>query len=146
MAEPVTPSWARTGTLGLSVAGLAVSVYLTVDHFTTRSVLACPATATVNCAKVTTSSYASVLGIPVALYGLVFFVAMVALTLPYAWRDPRLRTVRLGAAVVGVAFVVYLVGAELFGVGAICLWCTAVHVITVAIFAVLAFAMALERP
>jgi uncharacterized membrane protein len=146
MAEPVTPSWARTGTLGLSVAGLAVSVYLTVDHFTTRSVLACPATATVNCTKVTTSSYASVLGIPVALYGLVFFAAMVALTLPYAWRDPRLRTVRLGAAVVGVAFVVYLVGAELFGVGAICLWCTAVHVITVAIFAVLAFAMALERP
>ena len=145
MPEPVTPSWARTGTLALSVAGLAVSVYLTVDHFTTRSVLACPATASVNCEKVTTSSYASVLGIPVALYGLVFFVAMVALTLPYAWRDPRLRTARLGAALVGVAFVVYLVGAELFGVGAICLWCTAVHVITVAIFGVLAFAVALER-
>ena len=145
MADRSTPAWARTATLALSVAGLAVSVYLTVDHFTTRSVLACPATASVNCAKVTTSAYASVLGIPVALYGLVFFVAMVALTLPYAWRDPRLRSVRLGAAVVGVAFVVYLVGAELFGVGAICLWCTAVHVITVAIFGVLAFAVALER-
>ena len=146
MAERVTPSWARTAALGLSVAGLAVSVYLTVDHFTTRTVLACPANASVDCHKVTTSEYASVLGIPVALYGLVFFVGMVALTLPYAWRDPRLRRVRLGASLVGVASVIYLVGAELFGVGAICLWCTAVHVITVAIFAVLAFAMALERP
>jgi len=95
MADRSTPAWARTATLALSVAGLAVSVYLTVDHFTTRSVLACPATASVNCAKVTTSAYASVLGIPVALYGLVFFVAMVALTLPYAWRDPRLHSVRV---------------------------------------------------
>ena len=145
MAERVTPAWARTGTLGLSAAGLAVSVYLTVDHFNTRSVLACPASATVDCEKVTTSQYASVLGIPVALYGLVFFVGMVALTLPYAWRDPRLRTVRLGAALVGVAWVVYLVGVELFAVNAICLWCTAVHVITVALFAVLAFATALDH-
>jgi uncharacterized membrane protein len=145
MAERATPAWARTGTLGLSLAGLAVSVYLTIDHFGTRSVLACPANATVNCEKVTTSSYASVLGIPVALYGLVFFVAMVALTLPYAWRDPRLRPVRLGAALVGVAWVVYLVGVELFAVDAICLWCTAVHVITVALFAILAFATALDH-
>jgi uncharacterized membrane protein len=98
MAE--TPAWARSGTLGLSVAGLAVSVYLTVDHFTTRPVLACPATATVNCEKVLTSSWANVLGIPVALYGLVFFIAM---TWPSAWRDPRLNPVRLGAAAVGVA-------------------------------------------
>jgi uncharacterized membrane protein len=143
MAE--APGWARTGSLGLAGVGLALSVYLTVDHFTTRPVLACPATATVNCEKVTTSSYASVLGIPVAIYGLVFFVAMVALTLPFAWRDPRLRPVRLGAAGVGVASVVYLVGVELFGVDALCLWCTAVHVVTFALFAVLAFAAALDR-
>jgi uncharacterized membrane protein len=143
MAE--APGWARTGSLGLSAVGLALSVYLTVDHFTTRPVLACPATAAVNCEKVTTSQYASVLGIPVAIYGLVFFVAMVALTLPFAWRDPRLRPVRLGAAAVGVASVVYLVGVELFGVDAICLWCTGVHVVTFALFAVLAYAAALER-
>ena len=142
MAE--TPAWARTGTLGLSVAGLAVSVYLTVDHFTTRPVLACPATATVNCEKVLTSSWANVLGIPVALYGLVFFIAMVGLTWPSAWRDPRLGRVRLGAAAVGVVAVVYLVGVELFAVDSICLWCTAVHVITVALFAMLAFAAALS--
>jgi uncharacterized membrane protein len=142
MAEP---SWARTGALALSVAGLAVSVYLTVDHFTTRSVLACPATASVNCEKVTTSQYAWVLGIPVALYGLVFFVAMVALTVPPAWRDDRLRRVRLGACLVGVASVVYLVGVELFVLDTICLWCTAVHVLTIALFGVFAFALALER-
>jgi uncharacterized membrane protein len=147
MAEPATPTpaWARYGSLGLSAAGLAISIYLTVDHFTTSPVLACPATATVNCQKVLTSPSAVVLGIPVAVYGLVFFVAMVALTVPAAWRDDRLRRVRLGMCLVGVAAVVYLVGVELFVLDSICLWCTAVHVLTVALFGVLAFALALER-
>jgi uncharacterized membrane protein len=143
---PETPGWARTGSLGLAGVGLALSIYLTVDHFTTRPMLACPATATVNCEKVTTSQYASVLGIPVAIFGLVFFVAMLALTLPITWRYTWLRPVRLGAAAVGVASVVYLVGVELFGVGAICLWCTAVHVVTFALFAVLVFAAAFDKP
>jgi uncharacterized membrane protein len=142
MAEP---AWSRYGTLGLSAAGLAVSLYLTIDHFTTSPVLACPATAAVNCQKVLTSPSAVVLGVPVAVYGLVFFAAMVALTLPYAWRNQRLRTARLAVSLVGVATVIYLIGVELFTVGSICLWCTAVHVITIALFAMFAFAMALER-
>ena len=141
MAEP---TWARYGSLGLSAAGLAISVYLTVDHYTSRPVLACPATAFVDCEKVTNSPQSMLLGIPVAVYGLVFFAGMVALTLPMAWRDRRLRTVRLGASLVGVAAVVYLVGVELFAVDRICLWCTAVHVISVALFAMFAFAAALE--
>jgi uncharacterized membrane protein len=138
-------AWTRYGSLGLSVVGLATSAYLTVDHFASRSVLACPATAVVNCEKVTTSPESVILGVPVAVYGLIFFAGMVALTLPVAWRDARLRTARLVASVVGVATVVYLVGVELFAVDAICLWCTFVHVITVALFAVFAFGTALDR-
>jgi uncharacterized membrane protein len=145
MGEPAPP-WARLGSLGLSVAGLGVSAYLAVDHFTSRPVLACPATAVVNCEKVTTSPQSVLLGIPVALYGLVFFVAMVALTLPYAWRDERLARARVGAAALGVVSVFYLVGVELFAVDAICLWCTAVHVITIVLFAILVFAMAVRQP
>jgi uncharacterized membrane protein len=36
--------------------------------------------------------------------------------------------------VVGLGTVVYLLYAELFEVDAICLWCTAVHVLTFAVF------------
>ncbi len=50
----------------------------------------------------------------------------------------RLATVSLGAL-----FVLYLVWVELFRVDAICLWCTAVHVLAVALFAVVAVASAL---
>jgi uncharacterized membrane protein len=44
----------------------------------------------------------------------------------------------------GVLFVVYLVWAELFRIDAICLWCTVVHVVTVALFAVIVLAVALR--
>jgi uncharacterized membrane protein len=40
--------------------------------------------------------------------------------------------------------VVYLVWAELFRIDAICLWCTVVHALTVAPFAVLVLAAALR--
>jgi uncharacterized membrane protein len=42
--------------------------------------------------------------------------------------------------------VVYLVYAELFLVDAVCLWCTVVHVLTVALFAVVALATAVGDP
>ena len=135
----------RVSALALSVLGLLVSAYLTYEHFTAASTFACPENATLNCVKVTTSEYAVVLGAPVAVLGLVFFVVMTALTLPFAWdRGVALDRVRLGASAVGVVSALYLVWVELFRVDAICLWCTAVHVISVALFAVLAVHLALR--
>ncbi|MBA8793379.1 putative membrane protein [Friedmanniella endophytica] len=129
----------------LSVVGLAISVYLTVEHFTTPAILACPEGATVNCAKVTSSPYATLFGVPVAVLGLVFFVAMTALTVPAAWRVPALTWVRVGACAVGVVMVLYLVWVELFRVNAICLWCTGVHVVTVALLVAVLWRMT-SRP
>jgi uncharacterized membrane protein len=136
------PRWAAPSTVVLSGAGLALSAYLTVEHWRSPGTLACPATATVNCARVTTSEQSSLLGIPVAVLGVVFFVGMVAACLPVAWRVPGLDRGRLALAGIGIAFVLYLVYAELFLVNALCLWCTAVHVVAVALFAAVAFATA----
>jgi uncharacterized membrane protein len=130
--------------LVLAIAGLAVAGYLTVEHYTASTTLACPETGVVNCQKVTTSAQSAVFGIPVALLGLLFFAAMVPVSLPAAWRSGAapLRWGRIGFALVGVGFVGYLVYTELFTLNAICLWCTAVHVLTVALFAVIAFGTA----
>jgi uncharacterized membrane protein len=43
-----------------------------------------------------------------------------------------------------VVFVLYLVWAELFRIDAICLWCTVVHVVTLALFAVVVLEVALR--
>ena len=138
------PRWASLSSLVLALLGLAVSVYLTVEHYTASTTLACPSVGPLDCQRVTTSSESFVFGIPVALLGALFFAAMVVATLPAVWRLPwrAIRRTRLGLTIVGVAFVIYLIYAELFRVDAICLWCTAVHVITFALFAVIALGTA----
>src|SRR5262245_20779996 len=108
------PRWAMPASLGLSVAGLGVSIYLTIEHFTRSTTLACPATGIVNCQKVTQSGQSSFLGIPVALLGALYFAVMVAVTLTAAWRSTKLARLRLGLAGLGVVFVLYLVYAEFF--------------------------------
>jgi uncharacterized membrane protein len=124
------PLWLQVSTLILSASGLGVSLYLTVAHYATSVTLACPDTGMANCEKVTTSPQSVVFGIfPVALIGLVFYVVMVALTTPWAWRVawPALRWARQGALAAGIAFVPCLVYTELFTLDAICLWCTSVQ-------------------
>ena len=119
--------------LMVAIIGLVISAYLTVEHFTSPALLACPEGAVVNCAKVTSSPYSEVLGIPVAVLGLAYFVGMAALLTPAAWRRRRLDLVRLAGVGVGVLTVLCLVWVELFRVNALCLWCTAVHVCTLAL-------------
>ena len=152
-AEPrrgslAAPAWVPGATLTVSLLGLAAAAYLTFEHFTSSATLACPETGVVNCAKVTTSSYSTVFGIPVAVLGLLFFVGMVALCLPAVWRrdNPAVRLGRLGAVSVGVVFVLYLLWAELFRINAICLWCTAVHVLTLVLFGMVVIGHALAAP
>jgi uncharacterized membrane protein len=148
-AAATTPLWLRLTTLGLSLAGLGVSVYLTIEHYTGSTTLACPATATLNCLKVTTSPEATILGIfPVAVLGLAFYAFMTAINTPWAWSWP-LRPVwwlRLASVIVGIAFVLYLIYTELFTLNAICLWCTSVHVITFLLFALVVTQAAIWGP
>jgi uncharacterized membrane protein len=116
-----------------------VSVYLTITHFDTRIALSCPAGGgIINCEKVTTSPQSYVFGIPLAVLGLAYFVPMLGLSLPWAWRaaDRRLHLARLALAAVGVGMIIYLVIAELFIIKNICLWCTSVHVLTFILFVI----------
>jgi uncharacterized membrane protein len=96
--------------------------------------------------KVTTSSYSTLVGVPVALLGLLVFAVMTVLCTPAVRRlaNPWVERVRLAGSVAGVVMVAYLVWAELFRIDAICLWCTVVHALTVAPFAVLVLAAALR--
>lgn len=125
------PRWRPWVALLLSAAGLGISTYLTIDHFA-KIRLVCAESGVVNCQKVTTSAQSHFLGMPVAVLGLAFYVVMTALNLPAAWRaaDRRVHLARLVLSLLGIAFVLYLVAAELLIIGSICLWCTSVHVVT----------------
>ena len=138
------PRWIVPAGLAVSAAGLAVSVYLTIAHYTTTVTLACPATGTIDCQKVTTSPESVLLGIPVAVLGLLYFAATAVSFLPALWRrpEPWLRAARLGMTVIGLGMVARLVYAELFQIDAICLWCTVVHALAFALFAITALGTA----
>ena len=140
------PTGLALTTLVLSILGVAVTTYLTIAHYTTVVTLACPTHGVINCETVTSSEQSAILSIPVALLGLIFYIAMTLLCIPQAWSRPQLAYPRLGAATIGVAFVFYLVYTELFTLDAICLWCTSVHVITLTLFALVAFATAMDSP
>jgi uncharacterized membrane protein len=123
-------------TLGSSVAGLGIASYLTLAHYTSVVSLVCPNSGPISCDAVTTSSESYLFGIPVAVLGLVYFVVVLVFALPPVWRarHPYVAPARLALAVGGIGFVCYLLYAELYEVGKLCLWCTGVHVLTLVIF------------
>jgi uncharacterized membrane protein len=133
----------RWTVLVLTLYGLGASIYLTIAHFDTQVSLVCSDNGAINCEKVTTSSYSELFGhIPVAVLGLAFYVFLAGINLPWAWRlqgrMPVIRQARLGSLIVGMCFVLYLIYAET-QIGAICLWCTSVHVATFLLFSLMIF-------
>ena len=135
--DPPVATWKAAASLGLCAVGLGLSAYTLWVHYH-PSALACPlASGTVNCQAVLTSAQSVVLGIPVPVFGLGFFLGLGMLCLPAAWhsRRPGVHWLRLAVAVVGIGMVVYLIATELFTIKKICLWCTGVHIVTLILFA-----------
>jgi uncharacterized membrane protein len=116
----------------LALAGLAISLYLTITWYD-DSIPVCVG-GSGGCEKVQTSDYADLGGTPVALIGAVGYVlVLVSLALP---RDTgRFAGALLG--LVGVGFSAYLTYLELFVINAICQWCVASAVVMAALAAVL---------
>ena len=132
--------WMELTVLALSVLGLADSAYQTYTHYSGAGLLGCSASGD-PCAQVQHSPEAYVFGIPVAVLGVAFYVFMVAICSPWAWRSavPAVRQARLIAVVAGMCFVLYLLYAEIIEIGRICPYCTSVHIITFILFCLILF-------
>lgn len=140
------PRWLAPTSLILSIVGLLVSAYLTYEHYTGNETLVCTVTEVIDCGKVTSSAWSTFMGVPVALLGLLFFVALTILVLPSVWRrtEPWLDWLRFGLLTIGLGMALYLVWAELFRIHAICSWCTVVHVVTFALWIIVLFGQILS--
>ncbi len=127
--------------VALSVAGLLIAGYLTLLHYDSNVPLVCSGGPFVNCEQVLTSASAFMLGVPVAVWGLVWFaVALVLARLSSRAGErpepPWLRAAGFGWVLAGTANVLWLVYQELGVVGKICAWCTAIHVLVLALLVV----------
>ena len=119
----------------LSLCGVGISTYLTIAHFVGTQILACSDNALVNCTAVTTSKQSYFLGMPVAVLGLAFYLVMVVVNSPWGWRRSE-RLVHRGRVILcggGLVFIAWLIIAEFLIIEHVCLWCTGVHVVTIAL-------------
>jgi uncharacterized membrane protein len=109
----------RLAALVLAVLGIGVAGYLTYVHYEgIRPVCGIGG----DCEKVQSSEWSELAGIPVALLGLLAYVAILASLL--VRREEALIAGAL-ISLVGFGFSLYLTYRELFTIEAICQWCVA---------------------
>lgn len=123
----------------LAALSLLLSLYLTYLYFSGTRTAFCPEGS--GCDIVQASPYSRLLGIPVALLGVVGYAAILVIALsPLPSQTKRLSLYSL--AVGGFAFAAYLTYRELFTIEAICPYCVALALLTTAIL----IALLLQRP
>lgn len=110
----------------LALAGVFVALYLWLHKIGLIGVLQC---GTGGCDTVQGSPYADLLGLPVALYGVIGYSVLLVLSL-IAVQGSDARPGRPDAAIallasLGFLFTVYLTALELFVIHAFCRWCLA---------------------
>jgi uncharacterized membrane protein len=103
----------------VAVAGLAIAGYLTVVHYAGGEPVCAIAH---GCATVQKSDYAQLAGVPVALLGLLGYVAILA---ALARDGEQGRTAAAFLSLAGFGFSAWLTYVEVARLDAICVWCVA---------------------
>ena len=107
-----------------ALLGLAISGYLTYVHYAELSPVCVGGGKA--CEKVQNSSASELVGIPVAVLGLVGYAGIL---LSAAIRGEAGRLLGALLAITGLAFSLYLTYEELFVIHAVCQWCVASAVV-----------------
>ncbi|HMG01002.1 MAG TPA: vitamin K epoxide reductase family protein [Gemmatimonadaceae bacterium] len=114
----------------LALAGIFISLYLTLYKIGVIGELSCTIG---SCETVNTSKWSRFLGLPVAAWGLLFYLDVFAVALVGTMRrfefEPAISFVLVGEAAVGVLFSAWLTYLELGVIHAICIWCVTSAVI-----------------
>jgi uncharacterized membrane protein len=106
----------------LDVIGLGIASYISITELTGGLVQCGPIH---GCQQVQNSPYTRPFaGIPVAVYGVFLSITLFALAIAW-WRtgNYRLLLAHYGLSLVGVAFEGWFQFAQIFLIGAVCIWC-----------------------
>lgn len=115
------PNWLLFSLIIISFLGFMDASYLTIQHFTG---------ATLNCSiikgcdVVTSSKYSQIFGIPIALFGLLYYLTILIGTLIYYdTRNIKIIKVIQPLTVLGFLFSGWLIYAMFFLIKALCQYC-----------------------
>jgi uncharacterized membrane protein len=121
----------------LSLAGIFVALYLLLYKLGLIGALSCSVG---SCETVNSSRWATFLGLPVAGWGVAWYVGMFVLALVSTGEkvaeSSLISLILLLVAATGLVFSLYLTYFELFRIHAICQWCVVSAVLVTIIFLV----------
>ncbi len=134
-SNPPSRTWLAIALL-LSLIGIGLSVYLTAHHIEVKAAgvtdAACNINATFNCDEVAKSAFSEAFGIPLGVYGLGYFLAMLVLV-GVGVLNPKQRREHLHAyaamAAIGAAASLALGGISAISLGTFCLVCIGVYAV-----------------
>ena len=121
----------------LALVGLFVATYLTLFKLGVIGQLAC---AVGSCETVQLSRWATFLGVPVAAWGIAYYVVVLGLAVAGTmerWEEsPSLAVGMVLLTTWGALFSLWLTALELFVIHAICQWCVISALLSVSLFVV----------
>jgi len=120
LQNPVS-KWILAAFLAVSFLGFLDATYLSIEHF--RGVIP-PCAFLSGCEKVTTSEYSVVLGVPVALGGSIYYLAIFVLMVLFT-QTRRVKLLKFVFLLSALGFLASLafIYIQLFVIQAICIYC-----------------------
>lgn len=136
--------WLSLGLLLPGTIGLFDATYLTSAHYAGKAVT-CSILG--GCEKVTTSAYATVAGVPVALIGALYYLSVILLILAYQ-ETKRRDVLKLIAALSGAGFLfsLWFVYLQVFVIKALCLYCLVSATSSTVLFLIALYLIKPQRP
>ena len=121
----------------LALAGIFISLYLTLFKIGVVGELSCSIG---SCETVNTSKWSRFLGIPVAAWGLLFYLDIFGISIAGTSRrleaSTGISTILVVQSAIGVLFSAWLTYLELAVIHAICIWCVTSAAVVTLIFLV----------
>lgn len=112
--------WKGISITALSVAGIILSIYLTLNYFGGRDISYCITGS--DCDVVKKSAFSKILGVPVSLVGIIGYAAILGAIFTVKTKRRKWNTLFL-LATAGFSFSVYLTFIEISVIKAICSYC-----------------------
>lgn len=135
--------WLRVSMIVLCVAGIFIAGYMAWAEVTGNETV-CADTGKIDCAQVQQSAYAKTLGIPMAVLGLLGYMAILGVLV---LEDQIMllaiygRALVVGMALFGVILQTYLTWIEASVLVAWCQWCVASYIVITVIFLIGSYRM-----
>ncbi len=115
------PSWLIWAFVVVSFLGFLDATYLTVVHFAGLNI---GCIITTGCDTVTTSVYSEIFGIPMALFGAIFYLTIFIASLMYVdKKNPAILFTLPILGLCGFITSLYLIYLQLFVIKALCFYC-----------------------